>query len=376
MATKAQFNKTEKAHQDEIFSKKGREPTNYGADVNDSDAHESWIGSKLSDGKTLFTTHHHKSGKISHQWGGDDDKAREMKEDDELDEAGLVSKATLKRYRNKAKTSFKEKGGINAALEKQDKEKKVEVRKENMDEGDGPHSVEFYDARERKAKAKWHYDRAGKQRGASLSKGIKHDFEAELLKRGVKDSNGNQTPLRKEEEQIDELDRKTLKSYQRKATTSRQRAWDKGDKEEDKSMSTDGTKYPEKQARHQANANVQHKIWNKREKGLGMVGKKLSKESMEIVDTVMVNDTIDSASAYIEAMEVRMNDIVAEFKNELKVSLFDFSDVSEARKPKPGSPGGSWVDRDVADKYKKEAKEKKQFASGKREIDRLKKQGK
>lgn len=365
--------KTEKAHQDEIFKVKGREPTNYGADTNiDSPGEESsHFASKTTDNGYLNTSHDHVTGKITHQWSYPKNPKFKA-ESEELDEAGLVSKATLKRYRNKAKASFKEKGGINAALEKQDKEKKVEVRKEEIEEN----SVEHYDALERDRKAKWHYKRAGKTQGASLSKGIKHDFESQLLKRDVKDSNGNQTPLRKEEEQIDELDRKTLKSYQRKATTSRQRAWDKGDKEEDKSMSTDGNKYPEKQARHQANANVQHKKWNKREKGLDMVGKKLSKEGMEIVDTVMVNDTIDSASAYIEAMEVRMNDIVAEFKNELKVSLFDFSDVSEARKPKPGSPGGSWVDRDVADKFKKEAKEKKQFASGKREIDRLKKQGK
>lgn len=59
----------------------------------------------------------------------------------------------------------------------------------------GEHSTEFYDAREKDSKAKWHYDRAGKQRGASLSKGIKADYESELLKRGVKDASGNQKPL-------------------------------------------------------------------------------------------------------------------------------------------------------------------------------------
>lgn len=59
----------------------------------------------------------------------------------------------------------------------------------------GEHSTEFYAAREADSKAKWHYDRAGKQRGASLSKGIKADYESELLKRGVKDASGEHKPL-------------------------------------------------------------------------------------------------------------------------------------------------------------------------------------
>lgn len=60
---------------------------------------------------------------------------------------------------------------------------------------EGPHSVEFYDARERQRKADWHYRNAGKRKDASLGKGIKQDYEAELLRRGVKDSNGRQKPL-------------------------------------------------------------------------------------------------------------------------------------------------------------------------------------
>ena len=59
----------------------------------------------------------------------------------------------------------------------------------------GEHSTEFYAAREADSKAKWHYDRAGKQRGASLSKGIKADYESELLKRGVKDASGEHLPF-------------------------------------------------------------------------------------------------------------------------------------------------------------------------------------
>lgn len=59
----------------------------------------------------------------------------------------------------------------------------------------GEHSAEFYDARERDSKAKWHYDRAGKQRGASLKKGIENDYQSELLKRGVKNASGEHLPL-------------------------------------------------------------------------------------------------------------------------------------------------------------------------------------
>jgi hypothetical protein len=79
---------------------------------------------------------------------------------------------------------------------------------EVLDEREGSHPVEYYDAMNRERKAKWHYDRVGKNKNASFKKGIANDYEAELLKRGVKDSNGNQKSLRKEEvEQVDELSR-------------------------------------------------------------------------------------------------------------------------------------------------------------------------
>lgn len=105
----------------------------------------------------------------------------------------------------------------------------------------------------------------------------------------------------KENEQLDELSRKTLKSYQRKAGTSAQRAWDKGDKEEDKSMSTDGTKYPEKQKRHQDAAQVQHKIWRKRDKGLGMVKKKLG-EDVDLLDEAAKNPTHAKAREILKSV--------------------------------------------------------------------------
>jgi len=57
------------------------------------------------------------------------------------------------------------------------------------------------DAKERRKKAKWHADRAGKMPGAKLSKSIAENYQAELLERGVKDSQGNQKPLLKDGEQ-------------------------------------------------------------------------------------------------------------------------------------------------------------------------------
>lgn len=78
-----------------------------------------------------------------------------------------------------------------------------------------------------------------------------------------------------EVEQIDELSRKTLKSYMKKSKTSGERAWRRADKEEDKSMSTDGTKYPEKQKRHMDNASREIDLWRKRDSGQQLAAKKL-----------------------------------------------------------------------------------------------------
>jgi hypothetical protein len=83
-----------------------------------------------------------------------------------------------------------------------------------------------------------------------------------------------------EEAQIDELSTKTLKSYFRKGTTSLQRAWTKQDREEDKAMSTDGNKYPEKQKRHMDNAQAAQKVWQKRNTGLDRAADALDKRGI------------------------------------------------------------------------------------------------
>jgi hypothetical protein len=240
-------------------------------------------------------------------------------EETEVDEA-LVSKATLERYRAKSKAKFREKGGISAALDKQDKdkEKKVEVRKEEeeIDELSKGTLGSYVKKAARQSIATAFIQ--GNNRHDDLSNVIDRAKKLKKRERGIGKAVDKIT--KEDIEPLDELSRKTLKSYTKKATTSAQRAWDKGDKEEDKSMSTDGNKYPEKQARHQAAAQVQHKKWAKRDKGLGMAKKKL-KES--IVDLIMVNDENES-SAYIAEIEARCDFIVSEIKDEMRKMLFDF----------------------------------------------------
>lgn len=243
------FQKTLEAHEDEIFSKRGRQPTNFGADMNASEPNnQSWIGSKTTDGY-LHTHHDHKTGKITHTWSHT--KVAEEEELEEISKARLgkyikaasndmanaqvIKGETARAYPNDPKAGSehkrvedKRRKGISKAVEKLTKEEqevldelnykailqryrakaKAKMRADTADNKKKPapekkkavneEPVEYYDALERKRKAEWHYKRAGKTQGASLSKGIKHDYESELLRRGVKDSNGNQKSLRKE----------------------------------------------------------------------------------------------------------------------------------------------------------------------------------
>jgi hypothetical protein len=96
-------------------------------------------------------------------------------------------------------------------------------------------------------------------------------------------------------EQVDELSVKTLQSYTRKATTASNRASARADKEEDKAMSTDGEKYPDKQARHNAAANQAITTMVKRDTGLKMAGKRLAKEEVELeqVDETVLHKDVE-----------------------------------------------------------------------------------
>jgi hypothetical protein len=74
---------------------------------------------------------------------------------------------------------------------------------ENLIERDNEkHPVEYYDARERESKAKWHYSRVGKNKNASFKKGIENDYKAQLLRKGVVDSDGKQKPLERKTNQF------------------------------------------------------------------------------------------------------------------------------------------------------------------------------
>ena len=98
-----------------------------------------------------------------------------------------------------------------------------------------------------------------------------------LIKAGKKDGKMPK-PMEEDAEQVDELSTKTLQSYTRKATTASNRASNRADKEEDKAMSTDGEKYPDKQARHNTAANQAVATMVKRNTGLKMAGKRLANE--------------------------------------------------------------------------------------------------
>jgi hypothetical protein len=94
---------------------------------------------------------------------------------------------------------------------------------------------------------------------------------------------------------LHELSDKTLKSYTKKAHTSADRAWKKIDKEEDASMSTDGTKYPDKQARHTKNADDAYKVWKKRTFGISNAKKKITNEDVELTQEEIdfIESTLD-----------------------------------------------------------------------------------
>ena len=83
------------------------------------------------------------------------------------------------------------------------------------------------------------------------------------------------------ENELLELRNKTLNSYIKKAKTSFSRASVRADKEEDKAMSTNGEKYPEKQARHEKNWKKEWKLMHKRSQGIDTAYDKLKHNSMK-----------------------------------------------------------------------------------------------
>lgn len=96
-------------------------------------------------------------------------------------------------------------------------------------------------------------------------------------------------------EQINELSKKTLKSYVKKATTSAEKHYEKASKEEDKAMSTNGEKYPEKQERHMHAAGKHIHKWRNRDAGLKTANNKL-KEDVESLEELSMTTLKSYAS--------------------------------------------------------------------------------
>jgi hypothetical protein len=110
------------------------------------------------------------------------------------------------------------------------------------------------------------------------------DDSGENYKTSLKKDDSEKSPgrgfsqkLGEDVDQIDELDKKTLKSYRRKAATHVDRLEKKADQEEDKAMSTDGNRNPDKQDRHSRNAKALFQKSRQRRKGLAMADKRLEK---------------------------------------------------------------------------------------------------
>lgn len=78
---------------------------------------------------------------------------------------------------------------------------------------------------------------------------------------------------------LKELKDSTLKSYTKKAKKSAERELRKSDEREDKAMSTDGEKHPERQQKHVERAKGHFKKYQKRQKGMSTAKEKLDTRS-------------------------------------------------------------------------------------------------
>ncbi len=74
---------------------------------------------------------------------------------------------------------------------------------------------------------------------------------------------------------VDELKNTTVKSYLKKAKKSAESELRKHDEREDKAMSTDGEKHPERQQKHLEKAKEHFKKYQKRQKGISIASKKM-----------------------------------------------------------------------------------------------------
>jgi hypothetical protein len=178
------------------------------------------------------------------------------------------------------------------------------------------------------------------------------------------------------EENLQELEVKTMKSAERKMKTSRERAERKASSEEDKAMSTDGEKYPEKQARHNAAAGKAVATMQKREVGLGLVkkrlaAKKVKSEEVELDETAALDSLkggskpdsnpksrVEMMAAVLKGIDsMPKRDLVKWFDQTMAVfgpgKTYGVGDNSEKNKStiKMKPSGASSVKEDVADMF-------------------------
>lgn len=95
--------------------------------------------------------------------------------------------------------------------------------------------------------------------------------------------------VEEEVEVLDELSPATMKSYVKKATRSASAQLRKSDGQEDKAMSTDGTKYPERQQAYVNKAKQHFQKYRSRTGGISTATQKLAKE--EFVNEIIYSPT-------------------------------------------------------------------------------------
>jgi hypothetical protein len=269
---RSKFYKTEYAHQDAIFRHKGLEPTNYGADVGKG-RDESWIGSKLNDGRYLHTHHNHKTGKITHTWSGPPVK------EDTLDE---LSKPLLKRYTKKANSDV----FLRSA---EDDDRDVYHGGSNL------HKVNNRLVGIKKAKSRMKEETELDERDHN-NKEKKDEFIKKIGRDGkrINDTKAKRAgrKMTKEEEDLLEISKATLERYRHKA-----------------------------KARYRAKGGINKELEDKDKEDR----KKAANEELNIIDAIMVADEIP-LDLFTDDFEDRLNAIVDDIKDDLKKELFNFSE--------------------------------------------------
>jgi len=212
-------------------------------------------------------------------------KKKGMKKESSLSEDNPEWRAKLKKDRNAYWTPER----VKAAQDKATSPEEVAKRKKTFDDmQDKNKKMQSVINTAKKNNVKEAYaDAYAAKKAAEMKKkkdelmtSAKKEYDASQESKGKINT---KTFMKKEDvEHIDELSKKTLKSYVKKATTSELRHSTKGAKEEDKSMATDGMKYPAKQERHMKAAGASYAVADKRATGIKLAKQKM-REDVEMI---------------------------------------------------------------------------------------------